>query len=343
MVKDVEIFDAMLGQMFPRCTNVLAEIWDRAAITGILTDLLNSGASFQATFPIGKFNRKSDQIIIKDISLVLVDKKGLTAYWVGLPSKIMLARFSNHPMHNFLRIYYGGLVTSEDKTKKMVTDSSSGDAELKTRAVGSPGWFVMYPKGSLLYDQRLESRVRELASSGRDASLFNEFMAIDEGGLSSVKNIELIDYVPEDARLWEQWLSKMDINMFQTNVRPKNFSSTSGRTQDYYLKIIKYGYKKIGAVWLEKITQRNGTAELGLLIGEPHLWGMGIGSKAMRSIIDIAKNDLGLKFLWVSVREANQRAVNCYTRGGFMIVRRIPVFNRSDGSYQMWVHMEKMI
>lgn len=342
MVKDVEIFDRMLGQMFPRCTNILAEMWDRSVIAGILTDLLGSGAGFHATFPIGKFNRKCDRIIVEDTSLALVDMKNLTAYRVGLPLKIMLARFSNHPMHNFIRIYYDGLAKPEDKKVNM-EESSAGDVEIKVRTVSTPGWFVMYPAGSLLYDQRLESRVRELASSGRDASLFNEFMAIDEGGLGSSKNIELIDYVPEDARLWEQWLSKMDTNMFQTNVRPKNFSSASGRMNDYYLKIIKYGNKKVGAVWLENITQRNGTAELGLLIGEPHLWGMSLGSKAMSAMIDIAKNDLGLRFLWVSVREANQRAVNCYKRGGFMIVRKIPVFNKSDGSYQIWVHMEKMI
>lgn len=61
------------------------------------------------------------------------------------------------------------------------------------------------------------------------------------------------------------------------------------------------------------------------------------------TMIEIAKKDLGLRFLWASVREANQRAVNCYKRGGFMIVRKAPVYNKSDGSYQIWVHMEKMI
>jgi ribosomal protein S18 acetylase RimI-like enzyme len=59
-------------------------------------------------------------------------------------------------------------------------------------------------------------------------------------------------------------------------------------------------------------------------------------------MMKIAKNDLDLNFLWVSVRESNQRAVSCYQRGGFKIVRKVPVY-KADGSYQMWVHMEKLI
>lgn len=344
MPVDVIAFDKMLDDMFPRCTNIFAEIWDRPVITNILADLIGSGVNLNAAFPVGKLTRKADQIVIEDAGLALVDGKSLTSYLAGMPLKLMVARFSNHPLHNFIRVYYDGLAVPEDRARRtLLKEGGTGGVEIKIRTVNSPGWLLIYPVGSLLCDQRLENRVRDLAASGREASLFSEFMAIDESDLNSIKNVDLTDYVPEDAKLWEQWLSKMDTNMFQTNVRPRNFSSASGRSNDYYLKIIQYANKKIGAVWLEKITQRNGTAELGLIIGEPHLWGMGLGSKAMAAMIDIARNDLGLKFLWVSVREANQRAVNCYKRGGFMVVRKVPVFNKSDGSYQIWTHMEKMI
>ncbi|MHB8917288.1 MAG: GNAT family N-acetyltransferase [Desulfocucumaceae bacterium] len=340
----MKIFDQFLGQMFPRFSNILAEIWDREATISVLTDLLNCGAVICATFPLGKFTRKADQIIFREPCLDLVDDKKKTAYRVGQPLKMEMARFSTHPMHNFVRMYYDGTDNSRGKTNwALLKEHVDIDADSKVKFVGSPGWLVFYPGGSLLSDQRLENRVRDLAVEGRESSLFNEFMTVNEGELSSAANIALIDYVPDDARLWEQWFGKMDTNMFQTIVRPSKFSSTSGRSDDYYLKIIKYGNKKVGAAWLEKINLRNGTAELGLLIGEPHLWGMGIGSKVMRAVTEMAKNDLGLKFLWVSVRESNQRAVNCYKKGGFLIVRKTPVFNKADGSYQIWVQMEKMI
>lgn len=333
-----------MGKMFPRCANVLAEVWDRPSIINILKDLAESGAALHATFPVGKITKKADRIVMEEAGIALVDNKNKAAYRVGLPLKVMVARFTGHPMHNFVRIYFGGLEnTGEKDIGLFLKEVPAGENSIKVRTVGKPGWLLIYPAGSLFCDQRLESRVRELAVNGKEASLFVEFMTVEEGEFQKNKNIELVDYTPEDARLWEQWLSKMDTYMFQTIVRPRNFSSASGRSDDYYLKIIRYGRKKVGAVWLEKINPRNGTAELGLLIGEPHLWGMGLGSKAMISMIDIAKNDLGIKFLWVSVREANQRAVNCYKRGGFLIVRKVPVFNKSDGSYQIWVHMEKML
>ncbi len=343
-IKDVEIFDRRMGAMFPSCASVLAEVWDRPSITSILKDLAESGASLHAAFPLGKLTKKADRIVLEEAGIALVDSKSKSAYRVGLPLRITVARFSSQPTHNFIRIYFGGLENNwEKETVFFLGEDSAGDKAMNLKSVGKPGWLLVYPAGSLLCDQRLERRVRELALQGKDASLFVEFMAVEEGEFHKNQNIELVDYTPEDAKLWEQWLGKMDTNMFQTIVRPRNFSSASGRSDDYYLKIIRYGRKKVGAVWLEKINSRNGTAELGLLIGEPHLWGMGLGSKAMVSMIDIAKNDLGIKFLWVSVREANQRAVNCYKRGGFLIVRKVPVFNKSDGSYQIWVHMEKMI
>lgn len=273
--------------------------------------------------------------------MTLVDGRSQKAYQAGPPLRAMVVRFSGHPMHNFVRVYYDAWVSPGDLNSLSLRED--GAAETKVRAIGKPGWLVIYPLGSLLCDQRLEKRVKDLAVNGKEASLFVEFMTVDEGELKKSNNITLTDYVPEDAKLWEQWLGKIDTDMFQTIVRPRNFRSTSGRSDDYYLKIVRYGNRKVGAVWLEKINQRNGTAELGLLIGEPHLWGMGLGSRAMNAMIDIAKDDLGLKFLWVSVREANQRAVNCYKKGGFIIVRKIPVFNKSDGSYQIWLHMEKMI
>ena len=246
-------------------------------------------------------------------------------------------------MHNFIRVNYQDLVNTGEENDFIVVKYNGEDISIKVRTVAKGGWLVVYPMGSLLSDQRLEARVKELILKGRDSSLLAEFMALDEGRMQKYNDIELIDYIPDDAMLWEHWLSKMDTNMFQTIVRPSNFSMASGKSDDYYLKMILCNNKKVGTVWLEKINQRNGTAELGLLIGEPQLWGMGLGSKAMKAMIEIAKKDLGIKFLWVSVREANQRAVNCYKRNGFNITRKIPVFNNFDGSYQIWLHMEKMI
>lgn len=343
MSQNVKDFNSFLGNIFPGLTNIIAEVRDINVINRILTEMLSPDISYNVTFPIGKISKKFDEIVLEETSLSLVDFATKTGYRVGLPLKIMIGRFPNHHNHNFIRIYYSQVPGGEEKKKKLfLNEGTKGESPVKLKAIDNCGWFVLYPVGSLLCDQRLRNQVKDLALEGWESALFKEFVAIDENYLMNSQSITLADYEPQDAVLWEQWMSKMDTNMFQTNVRPKNFSG-SGRSEDYYLKMIIYGNKKVGAVWLEQITQRTSTAELGILIGEPHLWGLGIGGKAMSAMIDIAKNVLGLKFLWVSVRESNQRAVNCYKREGFLIVRKMPVFIKNDNSYQMWHRMEKMI
>ncbi|NTW05428.1 MAG: GNAT family N-acetyltransferase [Peptococcaceae bacterium] len=321
----------------------MAEIWDTSSILNILQEITDSGAIIHGSFPLGRNTRKADLVFPEKSGLLLVDNNRKWAYQVGMPQKAFITRFTSHPLHNFLRIYYKGAAETDKPENNAEVGDKAGELNLRIRSVNKPGWLVLFPLGSLFSDQRLEVRVRELALKGRESSLMSEFLAIDEGRMQQNSKIELIDYVPEDARLWEKWFDKMDTNMFQTIVRPSNFSSNSGRDADYYLKMILCNNKKVGTVWLEKINQRNGTAELGLLIGEPQLWGMGLGSKAMKAMIEIAKEDLAIKFLWVSVREANQRAVNCYKKNGFTITRKVPVFYNFDGSYKIWLHMEKMI
>ncbi|MHB8156187.1 MAG: GNAT family N-acetyltransferase [Desulfocucumaceae bacterium] len=339
---EVQKFNKMLGDLFPGFTDIVAEVCDRSVTVKVLNDFIQSGLALCLFFPLGKTNKKMDKLLMEGATMAFLDGKGSNAYRVGLPLRIMVARFPGRPLHNFIRINYGGVPSPEDRNKGVVTANGQGEINFSLKVLEGPGWCLLYPLGSLLSDQRLENQVRDLAVNGRDSTMFREFLAIDERNIINSQNFDIVDYTPDDAKLWELWVGNMDTNIFQTNLRPKNFITAKGRSEDYYLKLISYGSKKIGAVWVEKITQRTATGELGLLIGEPHLWGLGIGGRAINAMIDTAKNDLGLKFLWASVRESNQRAVNCYKRGGFSIVRKVPVY-KPDGSYQMWVTMEKMI
>lgn len=336
--EQVITFDRMLGQMFPECANIIAEMWDRPTLTKLLKKVLDHGIILNAIIYSGKTAKKNNYLLIDHFGMTLSDSKTKTGYRVGLPNKIMLARFTKHPDHNFIRVNHDGAPAGNTAGEKTVDG-----IQPKIKVIDKQGWFIIYPEGSLLSDPRLESQIRELVLYGRGSTLFSEFVNIDEEELANTKTVELIDYTHEDTKLWESWLRKIDTNLFKTNVRPRNYVDSLGRSKDYFLKIIKYGDKKVGAAWIENINQRTSTAELGLLIGEPHMWGMGIGKKALSAMINIAKNDLQLRFLWVFVREENRRAVNSYSGIGFSIARKVPVFNRVDGSYQMWLQMEKMI
>lgn len=78
------------------------------------------------------------------------------------------------------------------------------------------------------------------------------------------------------------------------------------------------GDKYIGNVQLTDI--KDGCAEFHIFIGERSEWHKGIGSLATRKMLQIAKNEFGLKKLklWVNIK--NVAAVKAYKKNGFRAV-----------------------
>lgn len=59
------------------------------------------------------------------------------------------------------------------------------------------------------------------------------------------------------------------------------------------------------------------SAELGIFIGEPGLWGKGLGTEAVRLLLDYGFNVREFHSIWLSVYEYNKRAKQCYEKAGF--------------------------
>lgn len=347
MEKNLELFDKNLGEMFPSCTDIVAEIKDPEVITGFLKMLLNADSEINAFFSTGELSKKPETLMKDNFHLLLLDRAGRVAHRFKQPLKMLVARFPEHPRNSFVRIGFSGADNSDVK-KMRLSNQGQNNAELdliiSVKNKGSEGGFLLYPLGSLFNDQRIQKQVRELAAQGRESTLFSELLSIDgdDAGYAR-RTVSLTEYILEDEALWEKWQKNIDTSIFQTNIKPRSYSGAKGPTDECHLKIIEYGGKKVGAVWVEQIVPRIASAELGLLIGEPHLWGLGIGTQALQVMMEFAKKELGLKFLWLSVREANKRALNCYKKCGFIVKKRNPVVNKADGSYQIWVTMERML
>jgi diamine N-acetyltransferase len=80
--------------------------------------------------------------------------------------------------------------------------------------------------------------------------------------------------------------------------------------------------RPIGNAGLHDIHTVNGTAEFGIVIGEPDAWGKGYGTEATRLMLGYAFDVLGLYNVRLSVYANNERAVRAYERAGF---RRVGV------------------
>jgi len=59
-------------------------------------------------------------------------------------------------------------------------------------------------------------------------------------------------------------------------------------------------------------------AELGIMIGNRNYWGKGYGSDAMKTLMQYAFQDIGLKKLSLHTLEWNIRAQECFERSGFV-------------------------
>ena len=71
-------------------------------------------------------------------------------------------------------------------------------------------------------------------------------------------------------------------------------------------------------VWQSSNPRQAHTGYLGMMV-DPACWGMGIGSRLMEAILDIADNWLNLKRVELEVNTDNPIAVHLYEKFGFVI------------------------
>ena len=61
----------------------------------------------------------------------------------------------------------------------------------------------------------------------------------------------------------------------------------------------------------------NGSAAVGIVIGEPDEWGKGYGTDAVRALVDFGFAELRLERIWLEVGTENLRAKRSYEKAGF--------------------------
>ena len=76
----------------------------------------------------------------------------------------------------------------------------------------------------------------------------------------------------------------------------------------------------VGITRLEDINFEHGTAEFSIVIGEPSVWGNGLGSEATGLTLSYAFDVLGLYNVWLQVSANNPAAVRAYEKAGFKTI-----------------------
>jgi len=91
------------------------------------------------------------------------------------------------------------------------------------------------------------------------------------------------------------------------------------------------GFRPVGVANVRDFVNPEGTAELGLTIGEPDARGKGYGTEATRLVLDYAFTVLGVHNVWLDTAASNVAAIRAYARAGFKeIGRRRQARRRGD-------------
>jgi RimJ/RimL family protein N-acetyltransferase len=96
----------------------------------------------------------------------------------------------------------------------------------------------------------------------------------------------------------------------------------------------------IGNCALHKIDTRKKTCELGIVIGERDYWDKGFGTDAVKTLIGIALDELGMSRVRLNVYTYNNRAIKVYVNCGFRLVRVLKRNHLYNGKYWDTLVME---
>ena len=76
--------------------------------------------------------------------------------------------------------------------------------------------------------------------------------------------------------------------------------------------------RPIGTTGLFEIDLTNGSAGIGIMIGDPADQGRGLGTDAMEALLDFGFGELRLERMWLDVYDFNPRGERSYEKAGFV-------------------------
>jgi diamine N-acetyltransferase len=113
------------------------------------------------------------------------------------------------------------------------------------------------------------------------------------------------------------WRVRAPLSLMQVERRIAGLAEAQGKEGYTFLICLVEDERPIGEVTLMDIDRVNGSAEVGIFIGEPAEWGMGYGTDAVRALVDFGFAELRLERIWLEVGTENPRAQRSYEKAGF--------------------------
>jgi len=142
------------------------------------------------------------------------------------------------------------------------------------------------------------------------------------------KLVRLRGYERSDLEAVMKWLHDEEVTQFiggavfpASTLEEGKFIETAAAGTDVANKVFVIETlserKYIGSIGLHNINWLCRHAELGMVIGDKDYWGRGYGTDAVRVLLRLAFDKVGLHRIHLHVFDFNQRAISCYEKCGF--------------------------
>jgi RimJ/RimL family protein N-acetyltransferase len=134
--------------------------------------------------------------------------------------------------------------------------------------------------------------------------------------------LTLRQFTLQDIPLHQQWCQDIQAEQYMSRTAPRLFLEQGSIASPLFVwSIIIVDAVETGTLWLEKSLPTDETATLGILLGDSAQFGRGIGQRAIPLGIRQAASQLTFQRVTLNVRQSNLRAIACYQKCGFQIVK----------------------
>jgi RimJ/RimL family protein N-acetyltransferase len=114
------------------------------------------------------------------------------------------------------------------------------------------------------------------------------------------------------------WPDRAPPSGLQVERRIERLAEEQGKEAFSFVICLLDDSRPIGEALLFDVDRRNGSAGLGIFIGERNDWGKGHGTDAVNALVDFAFAELRLERVWLNVGTHNPRAQRSYQKAGFV-------------------------
>lgn len=147
---------------------------------------------------------------------------------------------------------------------------------------------------------------------------------------------------PDDAARFTKWVNDLEVVQYTSlatvNLNVPNETEALNRLsrEHHYTIVEKDRHQPIGSCGFMDLNQWDGTAEIGIFIGDKDFWNAGYGTESMCLLIDYGFQYLNLENILLRVFDFNKRGQACYEKVGFkQIGKRRNALKRFQSSHDI--------